>query len=72
MDAARSRGVLGLMRLRYEAWLEEKMKGPAIAKMQARQALLEEQRKTAEAEIRLKATVQSGRGRCLASPHRME
>lgn len=60
MDHARSRGVLGLMRLRYEAWLEGKMQGPAIAKMQTRQALLEEQRKTAEAEIRLKATVQSG------------
>ncbi len=60
MDAARSRGVLGLMRLRYEAWLEGKMQVPAIAKMQSRQALLEEQRKTAEAEIRLKATVQSG------------
>lgn len=70
MDAARSRGVLGLMRLRYEAWLEEKMKGPAIAKMQIRQALLEEQRKTADAEIRLKATVQSGE--VGAQRHRIE
>ena len=35
-------------------------KGPAIAKMQARQAVLSEQCKTAEAEIRLRATVQSG------------
>lgn len=70
MDAARKRGVLGLMRLRYEAWLEEKMKGPAIAKMQARQALLEEQRKTAEAEIRLKVTVQSGE--VGAQRHRIE
>ena len=60
MDAARSRGVWGLMRLRYEAWLEERMQGPAIRKMQARQAVLEQQCKTAEAEIRLKATVQSG------------
>ena len=70
MDLARSRGVLGLLRLRYEAWLEERMKGPAIAKMQARQALLEEQRKTAEAEIRLKATVQSGE--VGAQRHRIE
>ena len=70
MEAARSRGVLGLMRLRYEAWLEERMKVPAIAKMQARQALLEEQRKTAEAEIRLKATVQSGE--VGAQRHRIE
>ncbi len=70
MDAARSRGVLGLMRLRYEAWLEDKMKVPAIAKMQARQALLEEQRKTAEAEIRLKVTVQSGE--VGAQRHRIE
>lgn len=60
MDQARSRGVWGLMRLRYEAWLEEKMKTPAIQKMQARQAILQEQCKTAEAEIKLKATVQSG------------
>ena len=60
MDVHRSRGIFGLLRLRYEAWLEGRMMGPAIAKMQARQALLEEQRKTAEAEIRLKATVQSG------------
>ena len=60
MEAHRRRGVWGLLRLRYEAWLEERMQGPAVAKMQARQALLEEQRKTAEAEIRLKATVQSG------------
>ena len=70
MDEARSKGVLGLMRLRYEAWLEEKMKGPAIQKMQARQVLLEEQRKTAEAEIRLKATVQSGE--VGAQRHRIE
>lgn len=70
MDLARSRGVLGLLRLRYEAWLEEKMNGPAIAKMQARQALLEEQRKTADAEIRLKATVQSGE--VGAQRHRIE
>ena len=60
MEAARSGGVFGLLRLRYQAWLEERMMGPAIRKMQARQAVLEQQCKTAEAEIRLKATVQSG------------
>lgn len=60
MEAHRRRGVLGLVRLRYEAWLEGKMQGPAIRKMQARQAVLFEQCRTAEAEIRLKATVQSG------------
>ena len=60
MEAARRQGVWGLMRLRYEAWLEERMQGPAVRKLVARQAVLEEQRKTAEAEIRLKATVQSG------------
>ena len=60
MEAARSGGVFGLLRLRYHAWLEERMMGPAIRKMQARQAVLEQQCKTAEAEIRLKATVQSG------------
>ena len=60
MEAARKGGFLGLLRLRYEAWLEEKMQGPAIRKMQARQAVLEQQCKTAEAEIRLKVTVQSG------------
>ena len=70
MDEARRRGVMGLMRLRYEAWLEKKMMGPAIAKMQTRQAVLEEQRKTAEAEIRLKVTVQSGE--VGAQRHRIE
>jgi len=60
MEAARRGGFFGLLRLRYEAWLEERMMGPAIRKMQARQAVLEQQCKTAEAEIRLKATVQSG------------
>lgn len=60
LDAARRQGPWGLLRLRYEAWLEERMKGPVIAKMEARQAVLEAQRKTAEAEIRLRATVQSG------------
>lgn len=60
MDAARKQGMLGVMRLRYEAWLEERMRGPAIQKMQTRQAVLAEQCKTAEAEIRLRATLQSG------------
>ena len=70
MDAARSGGVFGLLRLRYQAWLEERMMGPAIRKMQARQAVLEQQCKTAEAEIRLKATVQSGE--VGAQRHRIE
>ena len=60
MDAVRKQGVWGLLRLRYEAWLEERMQGPAIQKLRARQAVLEEQRKTAEVEIQLRATVQSG------------
>ena len=60
MDAVRKQGVWGLLRLRYEAWLEERMQGPAIQKLRARQAVLEEQRKTAEVEIKLRATVQSG------------
>jgi hypothetical protein len=70
MDAARKGGFLGLLRLRYEAWLEERMMVPAIRKMQARQAVLEQQCKTAEAEIRLKATVQSGE--VGAQRHRIE
>ena len=70
MEAHRRRGVLGLLRLRYEAWLEERMQGPAIKKLQARQAVLTEQCKTAEAEIRLKATVQSGE--VGAQRHRIE
>ena len=60
LDAARRGGVWGLWRLRYEAWLEERLQHPAIRKMQARQAVLAEQCKTAEAEIRLRAVVQSG------------
>ena len=60
MEAARRQGVWGLFRLRYEAWLEERLRGPAVRKMQTRQAVLAEQCKTAEAEIKLRATVQSG------------
>jgi len=60
MEAARRQGLVGLLRLRWEAWLEQRMQGPAIAKMQARQAVLAEQCRTAEAEIRLRATVSSG------------
>ncbi len=60
MEAARRQGMWGVMRLRYEAWLEERMRGPAVQKMQTRQAVLAEQCRTAEAEIRLRATVQSG------------
>ena len=70
MDAARRQGVWGLLRLRYEAWLEERMQGPAVRKLRSRQAVLEEQRKTADAEIRLKATVQSGE--VGAQRHRIE
>lgn len=60
MDEARKQGVWGLMRLRWEAWLEERMKGPAIAKMRTRQEVLMEQHKTAQAEILLQNTVQTG------------
>ena len=60
MDQVRRQGLFGMWRLRWEAWLEEKMKDPAIRKMKARQEILDEQRKTAEAQIRLKSTVQSG------------
>lgn len=60
METVRRQGLFGMWRLRWEAWLEEKMKDPAIRKMKARQEILDEQRKTAEAQIRLKSTVQSG------------
>jgi len=70
LEAARKQGMLGVMRLRYEAWLEERMRGPGIQKMQTRQAVLAEQCKTAEAEIRLPATVQSGE--VGAQRHRIE
>lgn len=60
MDMVRRQGFWGMMRLRWEAWLEEQMKDPAIRKMKARQEILEEQRKTAESHIKLKTTIQSG------------
>ncbi len=60
MELVRHQGLFGMWRLRWEAWLEEKIKDPAIRKMKARQEILEQQRITAEAQIRLKSTVQSG------------
>ncbi|WP_395088821.1 hypothetical protein, partial [Armatimonas sp.] len=60
MERTRRAGLLGLARLKWEAWLEERMQGPAVRKLKAQQALLDEQRKTAESQIRLKATIQGG------------
>lgn len=60
MRAARRSGLFGIARLKWEAWLEEKMKEPAIRKLQAQQAVLFEQRRTAQAQIDLRSTVFTG------------
>ena len=63
MDKARRGGVLGLMRLRYEAWVEERMVKPAQMKLESKRTILEEQKKTAQAQIELRATIQGGEQR---------
>ncbi|WP_309711627.1 hypothetical protein [Armatimonas sp.] len=60
MRAARRSGLFGIARLKWEAWLEEKMKEPAIRKLKAQQAVLFEQRRTAQAQIDLRSTVFTG------------
>lgn len=56
-DAARNQGLFGLLRLQGEAWLEERLTGATVRKLQSRQVLLEEQRRTAEAGHRLRRAV---------------
>jgi len=60
LDHARRQGVFGLLRLRFEAWLEERMKGPILRKMAVRREVMEAQKKTTEAEISLYASVKGG------------
>ena len=57
---ARRQGIFGLLRLRFEAWLEDRMKESVIQKLKTRQELVEAQQKTTEAEIKLHALVQTG------------
>lgn len=56
-DAARNQGLFGLLRVQGEAWLEERLTGATVRKLQSRQAVLEEQRRTAEAGHRLRRAV---------------
>ncbi|MBB6053965.1 hypothetical protein [Armatimonas rosea] len=60
MRAARKSGLFGVVRLKWEAWLEERMKEPAIRKLRAQREILLEQRQTAEAQIHLRSTVFTG------------
>lgn len=57
---ARRQGMLGLFRLRFEAWLEERMKGPILRKMAVRREVMEAQMQTTQAEISLHAAVKGG------------
>ncbi len=57
---ARRQGMLGLFRLGFEAWLEERMKGPILRKMAVRRAVMEAQMQTTQAEISLHAAVKGG------------
>lgn len=52
-DTARSQGIFGLMRVKREAWLEERMTDATVSKLQSRQRILEEQRRTTEVGHRL-------------------
>jgi len=57
---ARRQGLFGLLRWRFEAWLEERMKDATIKKLSVRREVLEAQQKTTEAEIKLSSVVKSG------------
>lgn len=60
MDDARQQGVMGLMRLRWEAWLDERLRGAVERKMSARQALIKAKTQTAKTEQELSETVHDG------------
>jgi hypothetical protein len=60
MAQVRKLGIIGLLKLKFTAWLEERMKEAAIRKLQAQQAVMEEQRKTAVAESALREVIQTG------------
>lgn len=58
--AARRQGLFGLLRWRFEAWIEDRMKDATIRKLTVRREVLEAQQKTTEAEIKLSSVVKSG------------
>lgn len=58
-NAARQEGLFGLMRVKAEAWLEERLTEASARKLRSRQVILEEQRKTVEANQRLHSAVRS-------------
>jgi len=58
-DTARSQGFFGLLRLKQEAYLEEKLTDATISKLKSQQRILEEQRKTVEAGHRLRDAMQN-------------
>ena len=64
LHQARGKGILGglasLTRLRFEAWLEERMKGPILHKLSIRREVAEAQKSAEEAQNKLKGTQHDG------------
>jgi hypothetical protein len=60
LDDAREQGVMGIFRLRWEAWRDERLRAALERKMAARQALIKSKTQTAKTEQELSETVHDG------------
>jgi hypothetical protein len=60
LDEARQQGIFGLLRLRWEAWMDERLRGAVERKMSARQGLIKAKTQTAKTEQELSETVHDG------------
>ena len=60
LNDAREEGVIGLLRLRWEAWMDERLRKEVERKMAARQELVKAKTRTAKTEQELSETVHDG------------
>lgn len=60
LEDARQQGVFGIFRMRYEAWVDERLKGAYQRKLNARQELVAAKTKTTRVEQELSEAVHDG------------
>ena len=53
LEQAKEQGVFGIMRMRWEAWIEEKLADPIVRKMRTQEKLLEAHRSGIETQAKL-------------------
>lgn len=53
LERAKEQGVFGIMRMRWEAWIEEKLSDPIVRKMRTQEKLLEAHRSGIETQAKL-------------------